>query len=64
MKVEKERWIAIDGGIYTEKIFDVKCELSSNKIKARYCVAFNVGRAVAEHIVRLHNIEFERTENE
>ena len=60
MSVEKERWIAWQGSIYTEKIYVINCELSSGKFKANKTVAFNVGREVAEYIVALHNAALAR----
>ena len=50
-----EKWIVIQGSIFTEKAHTQKCELSIGKIKVRKSVAFNVGREAAEHIVALHN---------
>jgi hypothetical protein len=49
-----ERWIAIEGCIYSEKEYQEKSDYG-RKYKVRKSVAFNVGQEVAEHIVRLHN---------
>lgn len=53
----KDEWVAIDGSIYfvTEKL---KCSkefrLGKNYVY-RDAIAFNVGHAIAKHIVELHN---------
>ena len=51
--VRKVRWVVKDGSIFTEEEFKVKLEFKF--IMTQVSVAFNVGREVAEHIVRLHN---------
>ena len=51
--VRKVRWVAKDGSIFTEEEFKVKLEFKF--IMTQVSVAFNVGREVAEHLVRLHN---------
>ena len=50
-----EKWIVIDGSIFTEAEHLVKCELSDAKLKVRKSIAFNLKRGVAEYIVRMHN---------
>ena len=51
--VRKVRWVVKDGSIFTEEEFKVKLEFKF--IMTQVSVAFNVGREVAEHMVRLHN---------
>jgi phosphotransferase system IIB component len=51
--VRKVRWVVKDGSIFTEEEFKVKLEFKF--IMTQVSVAFNVGREVAEHLVRLHN---------
>ena len=51
--VKKERWIAIDGSIFTERTFPITFE-SGVKHQLRVAIAFNVAR-VADHIVTFHN---------
>ena len=51
--LRKVRWVAKDGSIFTEEEFKVKLEFKF--IMTQVSVAFNVGREVAEHLVRLHN---------
>jgi hypothetical protein len=58
-----ERWIVIDGSIFTEALHLVKCELSDGKLKIRKAIAFNVGRKAAEHIVALHNAAIKESAN-
>ena len=53
VNVRKVRWVAKDGSIFTEEEFKVKLEFKF--IMTQVSVAFNVGREVAEHLVRLHN---------
>jgi hypothetical protein len=57
MDILKERWIAVDGSIYTERAVPVKSEFTG-KLMAEpqhTAVAFNVGTKVASHIVNQHN---------
>lgn len=58
------KWIVIDGSIFTDALFEFRSEHSQGKIKARKSIAFNVGDEVAERIVRLHNSEIERKNDE
>lgn len=61
MKLTKEKWVAIDGSIYTGQAFK-KTSLFNNlpmREKHRESVAFNVGQSLAEHIVKLHNASLE-----
>lgn len=53
----KDKWIARDGSIYVESLMWHKADLG-NKYQVQQPVAFNVGREVAEHMVRLHNQTF------
>jgi hypothetical protein len=52
----RERWIAIEGSIFTEKAYRVVFPNNKERI-VHSCksIAFNVGKEVAEHIVKLHN---------
>jgi hypothetical protein len=56
-----ERWVAIDGSVYTERAgHKLKVEqgnAGSRTLLVRKSICFNVGQAVAEHIVYLHNVE-------
>ena len=57
MNILKEKWVAIDGSIYTQRAVPFKSEFT-NKLLAepqRSAIAFNVGHKTAEHIVSLHN---------
>jgi hypothetical protein len=49
-----DRWVAIDGSIYTEQEFEQKT-VAGKFIKVRRSIAFNVGKDTAQHIVDLHN---------
>lgn len=49
----KVRWTVKDGSIFTESEYKVKLEFKFVNIQIG--VAYNVGREVADHIVRLHN---------
>jgi hypothetical protein len=53
MDINKIRWVAIDGSIFSEEVFTKK--IDGVEIKARIAVAFNVGADVATHIVTMHN---------
>jgi hypothetical protein len=58
MNVLDERWIAIDGSIYTERAVPKKSEATGKLFKEpqRESIAFNVGQKVAQHIVNVHNL--------
>jgi hypothetical protein len=47
------RWVAVDGSIFTEDRFEVS--LPFKAVKLQQAIAFNVGRDMAQHIVKLHN---------
>lgn len=51
--VRKVRWAVKDGSIFTEAEYKVKLEFKF--VQQQIAVAFNVGREVAEHVVRMHN---------
>lgn len=61
MKPLQERWIAINGSIFTERAERKMSEHSGRPIAEpqRDAIAFNVGQQVAEHIVALHNNWYE-----
>jgi hypothetical protein len=49
-----ERWVAIEGSIYTEAEHEQKTA-GGLTIRVRHAIAYNVGDAAAQHIVTLHN---------
>lgn len=51
---KKVRWVSENGSIFTEQTAKVKFEFTGFK-EIRECVACNVGKEIADHIVRLHN---------
>ena len=54
--MKRERWIAVEGSIYTDKAY--RMHFPDNKeaeIYNRKSIAFNVGNELAQHIVELHN---------
>ena len=51
--VRKVRWVVKDGSIFTEAEYKVKLEFKF--IDTQIGIAYNVGREVASHMVRLHN---------
>lgn len=56
IEMKRERWIAIEGCIYTEKAYRI--HFPQNKegiVYNRKSIAFNVGEELAKHIVELHN---------
>lgn len=53
MDLKKERWVAIDGSVFSEKEVEVKQDFQW--IKRRESVAFNVGPEMADYIVGIHN---------
>jgi hypothetical protein len=55
-----DRWVAIDGSIFTEREFEQKTAVGKF-IKVRRSIAFNVGKETAQHIVDLHNGQVEDT---
>lgn len=57
MDALKEKWVAIDGSIYTERAVPVKSEATGRMMAEpqRESIAFNVGQKTATHIVKLHN---------
>jgi len=57
MDVSQHRWVAIDGSVYTERKFLTLNEFTGKNFPEllRQPVAFNVGRRVAEQMVRLQN---------
>lgn len=65
MNILTERWIVVDGSIYTENAVPVKSEFTGKLIGApqRAAIAFNVGNKIANHIANLHNSELQPTTN-
>lgn len=59
-----EKWVVIDGSIFTDKQFPVKTENKLRVVMSRKAVAFNVGESVAKHIVDLHNKSLEKEQPE
>jgi hypothetical protein len=57
MDVTKLRWIEHAGSIYTEEAFLKRSEFTNKNLvgKHRIAIAFNVGQAIARHIVNTHN---------
>jgi hypothetical protein len=57
MNILTERWVVIDGSIYTERAVPVKSEFTGKLFAEpqRFAIAFNVGHKTATHIVNLHN---------
>lgn len=56
MNVIKERWVAMDGCIYTERLVTKRSDITGNQLPPhRASIAFNVGQSVAERLVALHN---------
>jgi hypothetical protein len=53
----KDEWVAIEGSIYSvvEKIKCSKEFRLGKNYKYHDAIAFNVGHAIAKHIVELHN---------
>ena len=51
---KKVRWVSEHGSIFTEQTAKVKFEFTGFK-EIHECVACNVGKEIADHIVRLHN---------
>ena len=54
MNLKKVKWVSENGSIFTEATEKVKFEFTGFK-EVRSCVAANVGKEVADHIVGLHN---------
>lgn len=54
-------WTVRDGSIYTVETVDMRSEFGGNKTtyKVPVSIAFNVGDAVAHHIVETHNAHVE-----
>ena len=55
---KKIPWISENGSIFTEPTAKVKFEFTGFK-EVRECVACNVGKEIAEYLVRIHNRELE-----
>ena len=53
-----ERWVAIDGSVYTEEAY--LRQVAAGEVKYRPGIAFNVGQMVAEHMVQTHNAWLEQ----
>lgn len=51
--VRKVRWVVKDSSIFTEAEYKVKLEFKF--VNQQIGIAYNVGREVASHMVRLHN---------
>jgi len=58
----KRLWVEDNGSIYVAEADDVIVDFSKKTIKVRTAIAFNVGSAVAQHIIETHNamVEWER----
>ena len=52
--MKPDRWIVIDGSIFTERLHPVKIKYTGKIIMDRKSIAFNVGH-LAKYIVDLHN---------
>jgi len=55
LPVAKRLWVVDNGSIYTADTVELKIDFSKKSIQVRESVAFNVGDAVAHHIVSIHN---------
>ena len=57
MKVMEEKWVEDNGSIYTVNTVPARSDFPNQKrtIRVRVSIAFNVGKELAEHIVRVHN---------
>lgn len=57
MNVTTERWIQIEGSVYTERKFIVKSSITNRNLEEpqHIPIAFNVGKKVADHMVLLQN---------
>lgn len=53
----KRLWIVDNGSIYTADTVELKIDFSKKSIQVREAIAFNVGDAVAHHIVETHNAQ-------
>ena len=51
----KRLWMEDNGSIYVAEADDMITYFSKKTIKVRTAIAFNVGSAVAQHIVETHN---------
>jgi len=64
MKVEDSLWEVRDGSIFTKDLITMRSSFPGNKetYKVPVAIAFNVGDAIAYHIVETHNarVEWER----
>lgn len=53
LDVRKVRWVVKDGSIFTEAEYKIKLEFKF--VNQQIGIAYNIGREVASHLVRLHN---------
>lgn len=53
-KLAKERWVVIDGCVWTEAVHEFKTSYGVT-VKSRKAIAFNVGNDLANYIVKLHH---------
>lgn len=51
----KQRWVVKDGSIFVAEPKATKMEHQKKPIFVQESIAFNVGKEMAERIVRLHN---------
>lgn len=59
INLKKVRWMSKDGSVFTESEYKVKLEFAF--VNVHHGVMFNVGREIADHIVRLHNESLEKS---
>lgn len=59
MKLLDDKWVAIDGSVFCEIKYQTKSDFGV-KYFTQDAIAFNVGQKIAEHIVKLHNVELEK----
>jgi len=57
LPLNKRLWVVDSGSIYTADLEELKINASDRTILVRRAIAFNVGDAVAHHIVETHNAQ-------
>lgn len=55
LPVTKRLWVAVDGSIYVAEPDMVYFEFAEKFLPIQRAIAFNVGQALALHIVETHN---------
>lgn len=59
MSAKKHKWIAINGGLFVDRVVPKFNPDFKVKYTVREAVAFNIGQEMAEYLAKIHNTVLE-----